>query len=581
MNGYPDSLTRERIHRAFLVLYGDRAERCERRFAALIGRYALGDARPAACVSRWDQRDAVLITYGDSIQSTSGSPLDALRAWVQQRLGGAFNTLHILPFFPSSSDDGFSVIHYRMVDPRLGTWADVKAIGQHITLMFDLVLNHVSRQSGWFLDYETGIAPGRHYFIEGDPSWDLSAVTRPRNLPLLTPVNTRSGPRHVWTTFSVDQIDLNFASPDVLFEMIDILMFYVAQGARILRLDAVAYLWKRPGTSCIHLEETHLVVKILRDVLSLVAPDVILLTETNVPHRENVSYFGQGDEAHWVYQFSLPPLLLYTLVNGTARALTDWAAQLSTPPSGCTFLNFTASHDGIGVRPLEGLVPPEAIRNLAQVVAAQGGEASWHRLPDGSESVYELNSTYYDALASDATTYTDMDRKRFLCSQILAMSFQGIPALYINSLIAARNDHEGYRRTGQPRRLNRQKWFNTEWDSILATNPAVQEVFDSLLRYLRIRVAQPAFHPEGPQRVLRLDDDRLFALRRVSPDGSRSVTVVCNVSDTFVSCSLRHVDITTPVIDLITETAHPQPEQDLLLAPYQTVWLSPDGRHVP
>jgi len=120
---------------------------------------------------------------------------------------------------------------------------------------------------------------------------------------------------------------------------------------RIARLDAVAFLWKELGTNCLHLPETHELVKLFRDVCEIVAPRAIILTETNVPHAENVSYFGQGDEAHMVYQFSLPPLLLHAFITGNGQYLTHWASGLEPPPAGCTFFNFTASHDGVGVRP--------------------------------------------------------------------------------------------------------------------------------------------------------------------------------------------------------------------------------------
>ena len=525
MTTYYASAVMERLRGRFERLYGARAERCLSRLAMLVGRYGLGAApRPAA---PWDQTDSVLITYADMIRAPEEKPLVTLKRFLDERLAGAIRHVHLLPFFPSSSDDGFSVIHYRLVDPALGDWPEVRALGERFGLMFDLVLNHVSRKSGWFLDYRAGVAPGRHYFIEADPAADLSAVVRPRTTPLLHPVHTRAGRRHVWTTFSEDQVDLDYSNPDVLFEILDILMFHIAQGARIIRLDAVAYLWKRLGTNCLHQPETHEIVRLMRDFLALVAPDARLLTETNVPHEENVSYFGQGDEAHLVYQFSLPPLLLHTLLRGDASALTRWASALAAPPPGCTFLNFTASHDGIGVRPLRGLVPDAEVDYLAEAVRERGGRVSLQRNGDGSESPYELNITWFDAVSDPEE---ELHVARFLCSQAILLALKGIPAVYFHGLAATPNDQAAVARTGRARSINRRKWAAAELDAWLADPASVgARAFSGSLDLLRRRAQRPAFHPDGGQRVLDLGPG-LFAVERTAPDGSERLLAVHNVT---------------------------------------------------
>ncbi len=560
------------------TLYGAAAPACLERLAMLIGRYGLDASGPAPAAG-WSARDAVLIAYGDSIQAADAPPLTALERFVRDRLRGAFATVHVLPFFPYTSDDGFSVVHFRQVDPALGDWPHLAALGQQAHLMMDLVLNHVSRASGWFRDYELGVAPGRHYFVEADPAEDLSAVVRPRSLPLLTPVHTRQGPRHVWTTFSADQIDLNYANPDVLFEMLDILLFYVAQGARIVRLDAIAYLWKRPGTSCIHLPETHVVVRIMRTLLDLVAPQVWLLTETNVPHAENVSYFGGGDEAHMVYQFSLPPLLLHAALNQRATTLAAWIAALAPPPPGCTFLNFTASHDGIGVRPLEGLVPPAEIDALAAAVRARGGRVSSRRLADGRDGPYELNCTYFDALAPDGDHRGPTHLARFLMTQSVMLALQGVPAVYINSLLGASNDQARLAATGQARALNRTKWDQAALEAALAADEDLgARALEGHLRMLEARAAEPAFHPDGPQRVLNADE-RVLAIERRAPAGQPPSRVVA-----LANFSGESVRLTAGAL-ADARDATPQPARDLLspasvdlgkslkLQPYQAMWL--------
>jgi len=202
---------------------------------------------------RWNEQDVILICYGDSIIEKDEKPLQALYRFLNTYLPETFNTVHILPFFPYSSDDGFSIIDYRVVNPELGDWDDIRRIASRFNLMMDLVINHVSRESLWFCDFVANTPPARDFFIDLPADTDISMVTRPRNSPLLVPVNTHRGIRHVWATFSENQIDLNFANPDVLIELIDIFLYYISTGAKIIRLDAIAFLWKQLGTNCIHL----------------------------------------------------------------------------------------------------------------------------------------------------------------------------------------------------------------------------------------------------------------------------------------------------------------------------------------
>ncbi len=552
----------ERVRGRLERLYGPNATPLLlERFAMLVGRYGISRANRAP---GWSERDSVLIAYADMLQAPDAPPLAVFKRFVDERLRGAVSTIHLLPFFPYSSDDGFSVLHYRTVRPDLGDWPHIRALGEHFHLMMDLVLNHVSKHSGWFHDYQLGIAPGCNFFIEADPSQDLNAVVRPRTTPLLTPVMTRGGRRHVWTTFSADQVDLNFANPDVLFELLDILLLYIAMGARIIRLDAIAFLWKKPGTTCLHLPETHEVVKLFRDLLELSAPDVILLTETNVPQLENLSYFGAGDEAHMVYQFPLPPLLLHALATGNSEFLRAWAAALPKLPPRCAFLNFTASHDGIGARPLQGLAPDSALDALAALTRARGGDVSMKTNPDGSTSPYELNITWWNALGGD-----EMQASRFLCSQTIPLALRGIPALYFNSLLAAPNDLAGVRQTGRARSINRRKWTEAEIiERLDKTDAGPAAVFLELTRLLRLRSTLPAFHPDAPQRALDLGTT-VFAVERSGADGS-TVTAISNMTGSRIAVPAprlgRH--------DLITGNQAYFSGNSLSLNPYQTVWLT-------
>lgn len=488
---------------------------------------------------RWTEQDVVLITYGDQLRSADKTALATLNAWLQgDGLAELINTVHLLPFCPYSSDDGFSVIDYLAVDPESGNWEDIAALGERFDLMFDLVLNHCSQHSQWFAAYKRGEAPYDKFFFEADPADDLSQVVRPRSLPLLTPVETALGTKHVWTTFSADQIDLNYNSPAVLAEMLRILLEYAHRGARIVRLDAVAFLWKVIGTNCLHLPQTHEIVKLCRDLLEVHSPNTLVLTETNVPHPENVSYFGEidpadgeGNEAHMVYNFSLPPLLLDAFTNGDAVAIRAWLENLQSPPPGCTFFNFTASHDGIGVRPLEGLVSPERFDKMIAAVAARGGKINTRRKPDGTDVPYELNITYVDAMSPDEEDI-ELHARRFLTSQAVMLALQGMPAVYFHSLVGTRNDYAGVEASGQNRRINRHKYDLPELESHLAEENSLQQKIHAGYReLLAMRIAQPAFHPEAAQEVVDVGNEKLLAIKRTSQDSKQTILVVVNFAN--------------------------------------------------
>lgn len=541
----------------------------------MVGRYGIGAQKQSPSKSP-TQRDALLITYADMVNAKGENPLATLREFCTARLKGAFSAIHILPFYPWTSDDGFSVVDYRKVDGDYGDWQDVARFAEEFDLMFDLVLNHCSAKSPWFKEFVSGVEPGINYIMEADEKADLSAVVRPRSTPLLTNFQTRGGKRQVWTTFGPDQVDLDWTSPDLLFEFLDIIMFYVSMGCRILRLDAIAFLWKKIGTSCLHLPETHEVVKLIRNLLEVVAPDVLILTETNVPHEENVSYFGKGNEAHAVYQFTLPPLLLHGLLSGTAEHLTSWAAQLSLPPKGCHFLNFTASHDGIGVRPLEGILPKDEILGMADQIRKKGGFVSMRKLEDGTEAPYELNCTYFSALSDQEDVA--LGETRFKCSQAVALAMRGIPAVYFHSLCGTSNFLEGVEQTGRSRTINRKKWDSSELNNLLQEKDGQSvRVFEWYTRVLRRRAACSAFHPEAAQ-VIKDFGSSVFALERISLDGNLTVLCLFNFSDKDTEvCDSKEMKSYFPdgkARDLIGGAELLFGEASFSLRPYQSVWLS-------
>jgi len=542
-------------------------------FCENTSRQVLGEATPSGH-KRWSEEDVILITYGNSIQTADEMPLKTLSDFLKERLADVINSVHILPFFPYSSDDGFSVIDYRQVHPDWGDWNDVASIAENFDLMIDLVINHCSRENLWFIDFISNREPYTDYFIEVDPATDVSMVTRPRNTPLLTPVHTHRGVRHVWATFSEDQIDLNFANPEVLFEFVKIYLFYIEQGARFIRLDAVAFLWKKLGTNCLHLSQTHAAVKLLRDIVNFVAPEVVVITETNVPVKENLSYFGQSDEAHMVYQFGLPPLVLHALNRGNASFLTDWADDIPPLPEGCSYLNFTASHDGIGVRPVEGLLPEREVQDLIDSMHRFGGFVSMKANSDGTESPYEINITLFDACMGTRRGPDHHQVQRFLCSQAIMLAMQGIPAVYIHSLTASPNDLDHVEQTGRTRSINRRIWEEHELEYLLSNPVTPQaEVFTELTRMLRIRRQQPAFSPDARQDVIKINTD-LFILKRTSEDNSQRIFAISNVTERILKLPLASLGfLENGLSDLL---AHEKRivEDELVLYPYQTVWLA-------
>ncbi|MGM0831900.1 MAG: sugar phosphorylase [Pseudomonadota bacterium] len=531
-------------------LYGPRASEVQRRLGQHIEHFRhVSTAPPVTEITAgeeghaptWSEKDQWIISYGDSIVADDAPPLAVLNEFLQRYLGERISGVHVLPFFPWSSDDGFSVIHYREVNPELGNWEHIRELASHYDVMADLVLNHVSRESLWFVDYLTGSLPGRDYFIEVEPETDVSQVIRPRSSPLLVPISTRRGTRHVWATFSEDQIDLNFENPDVLLEFVGILLFYLQQGVRIIRLDAVAFLWKRLGTSCIHLPETHTVVRLLRAIVDEISPGTLLITETNVPHAENISYFGlerlangAPDEAHMVYQFALPPLLLHTLTRGEATTLQSWLASLPVLPKQCTYLNFTASHDGIGVRPLEGLLPDHERDALLELMHRFGGFVSMRSNPDGSDTPYEINITWFEAMRGTRRGPDPWQIARFLCSQAIMLTLQGIPALYIHTLTGTLNDVEGVERSGRLRSINRRRWQRDEL-ALLLESPSTptHDVFHALSRLLEQRRSEPCFHPHAAQRVLPTPPE-LLAIERGPLSDGRRLLALFNVTDTLL-----------------------------------------------
>jgi sucrose phosphorylase len=529
-----------------------------------------------ATSSLWTQKDSYVITYADTFVSGEHKPLDLLHDFLESQLRGTVTGVHILPYFPFTSDDGFAITDYYSVNSKVGSWEDIGRVSEHFTLMSDLVINHCSSQSRMFNEYLQGHAPYDRFFFEASPLDDLSMVVRPRAHPLLRPVETANGTRHVWCTFSHDQVDFDFSNPQVLFEFLRILRFHIDKGVRTIRLDAIAFLWKQVGTPSIHLRQTHEIVRLIRLLADYSQERLILISETNVPNFENLSYFGNRNEAHLVYNFTLPPLLLHALLNGTSRHLSAWQMTMPPAPMGCTYFNFTASHDGIGVRPAEGFLSEEQIDEMIATTTGFGGLVSERELPGGRKRPYEINIALFDALKGTVRGEDEWNVERFLCSQIIAMALEGIPGFYVHSLLATSNDMEGVKLAGHNRAINRHRWHYPDLVDQLA-DPASRHarVFRDLQRIIRIRAGQSAFHPNATQFTLQLGDG-IFGFWRQSMDRSQSIFALHNVTDEPISVPAMSLNLIggEEWADLLSGEPIVAFDGCIEFAPYQCRWIS-------
>lgn len=520
------------------------------------------------------EKDVILITYGDQVNKDYEPSLQTLKGFMDKHLKGVINSVHILPFYPFSSDDGFSVVNYGAVDPKMGSWKEIEEISGEYRLMVDGVINHISQFSDWFKAFLSGDSYFQDFFTEADPSLDLSKVVRPRALPLLSEfVDDAGKTRHVWTTFSKDQVDLNYKSHRVLRNVLDALFYYVEKGATLIRLDAIAFIWKEIGTECVHLEQTHELIQLMREVLHEVAPEVIIITETNVPHHENVSYFGSGDdEAQMVYNFALPPLLLHSVLNGNTQTLMRWASTLALPSDKVCFFNFTASHDGIGLRPVKGILTDDEVQNLGTTVKSHGGLVSYKTDADGTESPYELNCSYIDAL-THPDEKDDIRYKRMMLAQATVLAMPGVPGIYFHSLVGSRNYKDGVKHTGVNRTINREK-YHIDWleKELTIHGSLPKKMLASYKRLISIRTNEPAFNPFGKFEFLDLGD-QIFGVDQHSVNNRERIIAIHNFSDEEVTCELPS-QISLPLRDLVVSSEDVELlSKSITLKPYQIMWL--------
>ena len=557
---------------------GVKSEDCEQLCDELIGlmRVQQANTEPARYINHWDETDCLVISYGDSILQQGEKPLHTLKQFLDRYADGYINGVHILPFYPFTSDDGFSVLDYSSVNESLGDWSDIQSIAADYSLMSDLVINHCSARSPWFDNFIKDRDPGRNFFVTASPDDDLSAVVRPRTNPLLREVETVNGTQYVWCTFSHDQVDLNFRNLEVLKQFVSIIRQYLDSGVRLFRLDAVAFLWKQPGTNCLNLEQTHEIVRLLRTLIEHAQDDAIIVTETNIPNRENLAYFGNANEAHWVYNFSLPPLLVNSLITGDCHYLKQWMMSMPPARNGTAYFNFIASHDGIGLRPAEGLLTESEINTLVETMQTFGGRISWRTGDQAQRKPYEINIALFDALQGTTHGPDHWGLQRFLCAHAIMLALEGVPGIYIHSLVGTRNDYQRVENAGHNRAINRHQWQYSELQDRLAdANSSEHLVFSGISELLKIRRQQSAFHPNATQFTLHLGSG-LFGFWRQSIDRQQSIFCISNITDKVQTLNLSDINLIDNEnwVDLISQLPCDGIMQSIAMQPYQTLWIT-------
>ncbi len=519
------------------------------------------------------EKTSLVICYGDNINSNKKSSIQVFQNFFKKNLKKYFNAIHFLPFYPSSSDSGFAVKDHYKIEKRIGSWSDIKKISKSSHVMADIVINHSSARGLWFKNFLKKKRPGKDYFLTVNSNFNTSKVVRPRDHELLKKIDIFNKSDYLWRTFSADQIDLDFKNPSVLLRFIKIMVHLVSNGVTIFRLDAIAYLWKKNGTNCINLKQTHEIVKLLRIISNLLNVETIIITETNLPEKENLSYFGKNDEANWIYNFSLPPLLIHGLLFENSSYLNKWSKNLPSTKFQNSYLNFIASHDGIGMRPTEGILNERSLNNFLKRLKKNGSKFSYRKVQNKSKKVYEANITVFDALKkSDTDPNGKFFLERYIAAHAVMISFEGIPAIYFNSLFGKSNDEAKYVITGNNRDVNRYKWSYENITKKLNNKNSKQSIFyQNLGKLLEIKRKQKAFHPNAKRLNIDLGS-KIFCYKRISLDKKQTIICITNLST-----KLQYIRINKNLIkyrDLLGRKIFFTFDKKIKLDPFQTIWLS-------
>jgi len=320
--------------------------------------------------------------------------------------------------------------------------------------------------------------------------------------------------------------------------------------------------------------------------MDTVAPGVALVTETNVPHEDNISYFGNGyDEAHMVYNFALPPLVLYTFYREDVTELSKWAENVKEPSKAATFFNMLDTHDGIGLMGVKGILPKEDINLIVQSAKEHGALISYKMTADRTEEPYEMNTTWWSAInGDDCEEDIAFQVKRYIASRSIAMVLQGVPAAYIHGIVGTPNDHNLAKKTGVNRDVNRGAIDSRVFAEALKDPRSKNSLLrKNNSRLMLIRTSQRPFHPHGSQRVL-MTSPAVFTVLRTSPEEDQHLLTMTNVTNRECTIEIPLSELTleeTRWYDLVCEKEWRAENSTLsiTLQPYDVMWLKPLSEH--
>ena len=518
------------------------------------------------------EKTTLVICYGDSVYSEKNKSIRVFKNFFQKRLGKNFNIVHFLPFYPSSSDSGFAVKDHYKIDSKLGNWFDIKSFSKKSDIMADMVINHSSARGLWFKNFLKAKRPGKDYFLTVDSKFNTSKVVRPRDHKLLKKIDIFNKTDYLWRTFSPDQLDLNFKNPAVLLRFIKIMINLINHGVTIFRLDAIAYLWKESGTKCINLNKTHEIIKLLRVISGLLNTQTLIVTETNLPEKENLSYFGKNDEANWIYNFSLPPLLIHAFLFENNSYLYNWSKKLPRSKNGNCYLNFIASHDGIGMRPTEGLLSSKALKDFLYRLKKNGSKFSYRKIQNKSKKIYEANITVFDALKKTNYDNGKFSFERYISAHSIMIAFEGVPAIYFNSMFGTSNDEAKFVITGNNRDVNRYKWNLKNISNKLNNKDSKENYFyKKISNLLSIKKKQKAFHPNASRENINLGP-KIFCFKRESINKKQTIICITNLSS-----KIQYLKLSKKFLkykDLLGSKIFFTIDKRIKLDPCQTIWLS-------
>lgn len=407
-----------------------------------------------------NSQDIIFLTYPNSIEN-----LNKLYEFTKEnKFEELFSTIHILPFLESDADGGFAVVDYKKVDLKYGTWREIKKFSKRYKLISDLILNHTSNNNKWFLDF---LDSRNNFYFKFDKNFDYSKVFRPRSTSLFTNYLGT----FVWTTFSDKQVDLNLNEVKVFFNFLEIISFYFKKGINILRLDAIPYLFKKSGTSCVNLDENYDLVELFIKSLKHINSEVKFISEVNFGDEVNLNYL-EKTSTDLIYEFTFPMLLIYCIYNKDFKYFLKWAQDFDFNKDVIFFLS---NHDGISFRGIKNFLNENDFNDFFNSLLRNNFLINYKTI-DGKDEPYELNSTYFSLLKEILNK--DPSKEHLFCFNLL-LFIKGVPLIYYLDIIKAQNDYHLFSITNHKRDLSRPK-FKYE-DYLVKINNSFFDIFKNLV----------------------------------------------------------------------------------------------------